>query len=337
MPHHIQDEQNDMKKIIVAIIGLAAAILPLSASADDVKDASGRKERNYFNSLEIAANIGTTGLGLEVASPVTEWAKVRVGFDCMPHFKRHLQFTVENYIDDRLANNFDRINEMMSNQTGYPINRDIKLESKPTMETFRLLVDVYPFQANRHWHFTVGFFVGGRSIGSSINTPADMSSLMGVKMYQSLYKNATSEDFVNNPKDYPLFGILTFDEETAKSFQRKMISAGQLGIYAGDYEDGTPCMMLPDEQGILELKTKVNPFRPYVGFGYGGNLSRDGKWQASVDAGVQFWGGSPKLTANDGTVLNDLTNLSKETKSYIDLMKALPVYPTVDLRISYRF
>lgn len=326
-----------MKKFIIAIIGLASALFTFPALADEVNDAPGKKERNIFNTLEIAANIGTTGLGLELATPITEWAKVRVGFDCMPHFKRNLQFTVENYIDDRLVDNFDRINEMMSNQTGYPINRNIKLESKPTMETFRLLVDVYPFRANRHWHFTAGFFVGGSSIGTSINTPDDMSSLMGVKMYQSLYENATSEDFVRNPKDYPLFGILTFDEETAKSFQKKMLSAGQLGIYAGDYEDGTPCMLLPDEEGILELKTKVNAFRPYLGFGYGGNLSRDGKWQASVDAGVQFWGGAPKLTASDGTVLNDLTNLSKETKSYIDLMKALPVYPTIDLRISYRF
>lgn len=326
-----------MKRIAVVIMGLAASILASTANADSADAPAEKKTRNFFNTIEVAANIGTTGLGLEVASPVTDWTKVRVGFDCMPHFKRHLQFGVENYIGGEITDNFDRINEMMTSQTGYSINRSVRLESKPSMETFRFLVDVYPFKSNRHWHFTAGFFIGGGSIGTSVNTRADMSSLMGIKMYDSLYENTMSEDFVNNPQDYPLFGILTFDKETALSFQDKMRRAGRLGIYAGDYKDGSPCMLLPDGQGILELKTKVNRFRPYLGFGYGSCISRDGKWQASFDAGVQFWGGVPKLTANDGTVINDLTNLSKETKSYINLMKALPVYPTIDLRISYRF
>ena len=96
-------------------------------------------------------------------------------------------------------------------------------------------------------------------------------------------------------------------------------------------------MLLPDEEGIFKFKTIVNRFRPYIGFGYGGSLSSDGRWQASFDAGVQFWGGVPELTANDGTVINDLTNLNKDVRSYIDLMKAMPVYPTIDFRISYRF
>lgn len=326
-----------MKKIAITIIGFVAILLTASVYAEKGSVASDMKAHNVFNTIELAANIGTTGLGLEVASPVTEWAKVRVGFDCMPHFKRHLKFNVENYIGDRLAGNFDRINEMMSSQTGYNINRAVNMESKPTMETFRFLIDIYPFKSNRHWHFTAGFFAGGRSIGTTLNTSDDMASLMGIKMYESLYRNATSEDFVRNPQDYPLFGFLTFDKEVAKRFQEKMLNAGQLGVYVGDRKDGSPCMLLPDEEGILRLKTKVNCFRPFVGFGYGGSLSRDGKWQASFDAGVQFWGGVPKLTADDGTVINDLTNLSKETKSYINLMKALPVYPTIDLRISYRF
>ncbi len=326
-----------MNKISTCLFLTICALMPSVAMAEKSKLLSDMDEHNVFNKIEVAANIGTTGLGLEVASPLTDWAKVRIGFDCMPHFKRSLKFSVENLIGGEIGENFDRINEMMSSQTGYNINKTINLESKPTMETFRFLVDIYPFKTNKHWHFTAGFFVGKNSIGTTLNTPDDMASLMGIKMYDSLYDNTMSEDFVNNPQDYPLFGILTFDKQTAKSFQEKMKRAGQLGVYAGDHKDGSPCMLYPDEEGVLELKTKVNCFRPYIGFGYGGNLSRDGKWQASFDAGVQIWGGVPKLTANDGTVINDLTNLSKETKSYIDLMKAMPVYPTIDFRISYRF
>ncbi len=326
-----------MNRLYTAIIGAACAFLPMATHAEDSKLISDMKSHNVFNTIEIAANIGTTGLGLEVASPMTDWAKLRVGFDCMPHFKRHMEFSVENYIGAQIGDNLDRINEMMYDLTGQSVSPTVKMTSKPTMTTFRLLVDIYPFKANKHWHFTAGFFVGGNSIGNTVNTADDMASLMAMKMYDALYHTTTSEEFVRNPEDYPLFGFLTFDKETAEQFQKKMLNAGQLGIYVGDNEDGSPCMLLPDEEGIFKMKTKVNRFRPYIGFGYGGNLSRDGKWQASFDAGVQIWGGVPKLTANDGTVINDLENLNKDAKSYIDLMKAMPVYPTLDFRISYRF
>lgn len=326
-----------MNRIFSAIICAVCALIPTAAHAEGSKLISDMKTHNVFNTIELAANIGTTGLGLEVASPMTEWAKLRVGVDFMPKFKRNMEFSVENYIGEKTGDNFDRINEMLSDLTGQTISRTVNMTSKPTMTTFRLLVDIYPFKANRHWHFTAGFFAGGNSIGTTINTPEDMSSLMSLKIYDALYHTTTSEEFVRNPEDYPLFGFLTFDKETAEQFQRKMLNAGQLGIYVGDKEDGTPCMLLPDEEGIFKMKTMVNRFRPYLGFGYGGNLSSDGRWQASFDAGVQIWGGVPKLTANDGTVINDLTNLSKDVKSYIDLMKAMPVYPTLDFRISYRF
>lgn len=326
-----------MKRFLTAIIGLVSVLLPLSSFAEESRLISGMKSHSVFNSVELAVNIGTTGLGFELASPMTDWAKLRVGADFMPKFKRDMELQTVNYDGASSGDNFDRINEMMFDLTGQSVDRTLNTVSKPTMNTLRVLIDIYPFKSNRHWHFTAGFFVGGSSIGSTVNTADAMSSLMALKMYDALYRTTTSEDFVKKPEDHPLFGFLTFNEQSAEQFQKKMLNAGQLGIYVGDNSDGTPCILLPDDEGIFKMKSKVNRFRPYIGFGYGGNLSRDGRWQASFDAGVQFWGGVPKLTANDGTVLNDLTNLSKDVRSYIDLMKAMPVYPTIDLRISYRF
>ncbi len=326
-----------MNRIYSKIICAVCALMPIATHAEGSKLISDMKAHNVFNTIELAANIGTTGLGLEIASPMTEWAKLRVGVDFMPKFKRNLEFGIENYIGNEIGDNFDRINNMLTSLTGNSVSETVNMTSKPSMNTFRLLVDVYPFKANKHWHITAGFFVGGNSIGTTINNPDEMASFLSLKIYDSLYHTCTSEDFLQHPEDYPIFGFLTFDKENAGMFQEKMIEMGQLGIYVGDKEDGTPCMLLPDEDGIFQMKTVVNRFRPYLGFGYGGNLSRDGKWQASFDAGVQFWGGVPKLTAHDGTVINDLTNLSKDAKSYINLMKAMPVYPTIDFRISYRF
>ncbi len=294
-------------------------------------------EHGVFNTIELAANIGTTGLGLEIASPMTEWTKLRVGFDWMPHFTIPMTFNLESYDDGKINDKFQRIQELMYDISGMDIDKEIQMESKPNITTFRLLVDVYPFKNNRHWHFTAGFFIGGSYMGKSINKMQEMPSLLALNMYDRMYKGITSDDFIDKIKDEPIFGTIYLDPEVAETLQEKMLGLGQLGVHVGDYKDGSPYMMMPDKDGTVSAKAKVNRFRPYLGFGYGGNLSHDGKWQASFDAGVQFWGGVPKVTTHDGTVLNDLTNLRGKVNNYMNLMKAIPVYPTIDFRISYRF
>ncbi len=310
------------------------------------------KEHNVFNSIELAANIGTTGLGLEVATPMTKWTKLRVGFDWMPHFTIPMNFALGSYVDGKVDDKFDKIQDLMYRMSGMTIDKKVQMESKPTMTTFRLLVDVYPFKSNRHWHFTAGFFVGGNSIGKSLNKITEMPSLLALNMYDRLYNEITSEDFFEEAtRDpdylYHLTGISALqgaylDPRVADELIDKFESMGKLGVHVGDFgydEDGKPIpyLMMPDTDGTVSAKAKVNKFRPYLGFGYGGALSKDGKWEASFDAGVQFWGGAPKVTTHDGTVLNDLINLRGKVGSYMDLMKAIPVYPTIDFRISYRF
>lgn len=337
-------------KSFVKILALSCAIIPAAANAQlahNIKYLTGQmKEHNVFNSLEIAANIGTTGLGLELASPMTEWTKLRVGFDVMPKFTIPMNFSMDSYVDGQINDKFDRIQELMYNISGMTIDKEIKMESKPTMTTFRLLIDVYPFKNNRHWHFTTGFFIGGNSVGKSLNTITEMPSLLALNMYDRLYTGITDDDFLETVDDPDylanLLGIpslqgVYLDPEVAIDLQNRMRDYGRLGVHVGDYKDGTPYLMMPDTDGTVSAKAKVNRFRPYLGFGYGGALSPDGKWQASFDAGVQFWGGVPKVTTHDGTVLNDLKNLRGKVGDYMGLMKALAVYPTIDFRISYTF
>ncbi len=340
-----------MRKSLLKLLAIGLAVLPAQIFAQHSKFSSTyqSKDENHesvaeqmkrngvFNTIEIAANIGTTGLGLELASPMTQWAKLRAGVDFMPSFTIPMTFSMDSYVDGQISNKFERIQELMYDLSGMTIDKEIKMDSKPTMTTFRLLVDVYPFKNNRHWHFTAGFFLGGNSVGKSLNTMSEMPSLLALNMYDRFYTNITADDFIENVLDNPIYGDFYLDPEVAMELQDKMLGLGRLGVHVGDYKDGTPYMMLPDKDGTVSAKAKVNRFRPYVGFGYGGALSPDGKWQASFDAGVQFWGGVPKVTTHDGTVLNDLTHLRGKVGSYMDLMKSIPVYPTIDFRISYRF
>ena len=314
--------------------------------------AESMNKHGVFNSIEIAANIGTTGLGLEVASPITKWTKLRAGIDWMPHFTIPMNFELSTYTDGQVDDKFDRIQEMMYDMSGIKIDQEIQMQSRPTMTTFRLLLDVYPFKNNRHWHFTTGFFLGGNTMGKSVNKMLEMPSLMALNMYNRLYNEITSDEFYDKAAFDPDFladftGIdalkgTYLDQRVIQELQDKMFSLGKLGVHIGDYgydEDGEPVpyIMMPDNDGTVSAKAIVNRFRPYLGFGYGGALSKDGKWEASLDAGVQFWGGVPKVMTHDGTVLNDLINLRGKVRSYMNLMKAIPVYPTIDFRISYRF
>lgn len=350
-------------KSILRIIAIAFCLMPISGYAQwaDPINTNEKKtlaekmnEHGVFNTIEIAANIGTTGLGLEIASPMTEWAKLRAGVDWMPQFTIPMSFGLENYMDGQINDKFDRVQGMMYEISGMTIDKKIEMESKPTMTTFRLLVDIYPFKNNRHWHFTAGFFLGGNSVGKSINKMQEMPSLLSLNMYNRFYEQYSDipteneevfqEYIMENQISFPILGEQYIDPDPdSPEFQfyynkiHTFQSYGRLGVHVGDYKDGRPYMMMPDKDGTVSAKAKVNRFRPYVGFGYGGALSRDGKWQASFDAGVQFWGGAPKVTTHDGTVLNDLINLRGKVGTYMDLMKAIPVYPTIDFRISYRF
>lgn len=338
---------------IVAIICFLAPISTYAQRQDNGQTnshcnlAENMKEHGVFSTIELAGNIGTTGLGLEIASPMTEWAKLRVGFDWIPRFTIPMSFTLDSYVDGKINEKFDRIQDMMYKLSGLTIDQEIIMESKPTMTTFKMLIDVYPFKNNHHWHFTAGFFYGGKTIGKSLNSITEMPSLLALEIYNRLHNEITSEDFYDKAtSDENYLANITgltalqgtyIDPRVVDQLQEKMGSLGELGVHVGDYKDGTPYMMQPDKDGTVSATAKVNHFRPYLGFGYGGAISADGKWQASVDAGVQFWGGVPKVTTHDGTVLNDLVNLRGKVGDYMDAMKIFPVCPIIDFRISYTF
>ena len=135
--------------------------------------------------------------------------------------------------------------------------------------------------------------------------------------------------------DEPIFGTIYLDPEVALELQKKMLNYGRFGIHVGDFKDGTPYMMEPDEQGSVRAKALINRVRPYLGIGYEGYMDAAKRWSAGFDLGVIFWGGVPKVYTHDGVCLNDLENLRGDVKDYLDLMKGFPVYPTLNFRLSY--
>lgn len=295
-------------------------------------------ESGVLNHLDLSLNAGTTGLGLEVSSPITEWARVRVGVDWMPRFDVPLYFDIQSYTDDGKINssNFSKAQELMESLTGFEVDETVVMNGTPTMTQFKFLIDVYPFRSNRHWHFTAGFYAGSRQIAKACNTIEEMPSLLAIGIYNRAYEFIKKTDFVDTPLDIPGYGDLYLDPDLADVLKEKFESFGRLGVHMGDYKNGAPYIMEPDKDGTLRARALVNAVRPYLGFGYGGALSSDKRWTGSFDVGAMIWGGSPDVITHDGVnMTTELDNVRGKVGTYLGLIKTMKVFPVVSLRIAY--
>ena len=124
------------------------------------------KEHDIFQHLDVSVTAGTTGIGFDVASPVTEWAQLRLGYEFMPRFTKRMSFEMtingqpaRSYDEDgnRQETRFDKLNNFMYSYTGFDMEDHADMIGKPTLNNLKLLVDVFPFKNNRRWHFTAGF------------------------------------------------------------------------------------------------------------------------------------------------------------------------------------
>lgn len=293
-----------------------------------------------FNKLDLALNVGTTGLGLELATPVTEWVKLRAGVDWVPPFTVPMSFDIHSYTDGGKINssNFHKAQELMTSISGYEIDDAVIMDGTPTMTTFKFLVDVYPFKNNRHWHFTAGFYAGNRQVGKARNTIEEMPSLLAIGIYNRLYEYVMETDFVETPLPIPGYGDFYLDPDLGDKLKEKLTDFGRLGVHMGDYKDGTPYIMEPGKDGLLRAKALVNAFRPYIGFGYGGAISADKRWNASFDCGAMMWGGSPDVITHDGVnMMTQLVDVPGKVGRYLEIMRAMKVYPVISFRLAYTF
>lgn len=337
-----------MKKTILLFALALLPVLSLSAqSSASSPTATGEPgshgfpmlgKAGIFNQLEVGGVIGTTGLGLEVAAPLTEWIKVRAGVDWVPPVKVPMHFNIQAYTigDGGVVNtgNFGRVQEIMG-ELGYDIDQTVDVDAHPRMTTFKFLVDVYPFRHNRHWRFTAGFYAGGRNIGRAVNSIDEAPSLVVMGIYNKLYEYVMTTDFVETP----VYNDVYLDPDMADKLKEKFSETGRLAVHMGDFvKNGQPYMMEPGRDGQVKANAYVNAIRPYLGAGYQGALSRDCRWQLGVDLGAQLWGGSPDIVTHEGVdMTNQLRDVPGKVGKYLRWIKRLKVYPTLAVKISYTF
>lgn len=338
------------------------------------------KEHDIFQHLDVSVIVGTAGIGIDLATPVTEWAQLRLGYEFMPRFTKRMSFEMtingqpaRSYDEDgnRQETRFDKLKEFMYSFTGYDIEDHVDMIGKPTLNNFKFLVDVFPFKNNKHWHFTAGFYWGSSKFAEAVNSTEAMVSLVSAGIYNKMYTSAKNGDplITFDPNQFPsLSGVgIEMPEEVRKKFLDYGDMGFSVGYFSHDITDADgnvlisktmvdtkgktvrrPYIVEPDEDGMVRATASSNSFKPYLGFGYGGNLlKKRNDWKISFDCGAMFWGGTPNLviyhglklpdgTYRDVSLTEDVVNIGGQVGSYVKVFKALKVYPVLSLRVTKR-
>lgn len=292
-----------------------------------------------FKHLEVALTGGTTGVGIDFATPVNDFLQLRGGFSFMPKFTLSMKFGVgieENmYLRDEAGNtlhddegnpllsDFGQIINYVEGFTGSKTQNEMTMMAEPSIHNFKLLIDVHPFR-NKRWHFTGGVYIGSSTIASVINSREDMPTLYTANMFNKIYAKAEADE--------PYASFMGIDIYAGPA----LLDYGRIGLDVGQRADGSTYKMEPNEYCMVGVDAKVNTFKPYLGFGYGtSSLSSTRKTNISFDCGVLFWGGAPDLITHDGTNLTkDITNIEGKIGQYVDLARKFQVFPVINLRIS---
>lgn len=326
---------------------------PLTVATPAKQEAQPEKVSNPyrlrpFEHLDLGVTLGTTGIGIDAAMPVSEWLQLRTGFSFMPKFDYHMSFGVQVGDDaSASASKFKRLSGMLEGFTGYKVDDHVDMIGQPTFWNFKLLADFFPFR-NKHWHVTAGFYLGSSKIAKAFNTTEDMPSLMAVGIYNNLYEFYTKVDeefgvpwYVTHSfmegvlPDNVQFGDPVVNAEISERLQ----NYGRMGMHVGDFKsDGHAYMMEPDGDSMVKATIRVNSFKPYLGFGFSGRLLKnDDRYQIGFDCGALFWGGTPSIKTHDGTDLaKDVENIGGKVGTYVDFFKAFKVFPLLNLRITKR-
>ena len=351
------DDMTTSKKILTPLLMLLTMVHSLQAQEN-------KTSLEAFKHLDIGVTIGSTGLGIDIASPLSKYVQLRTGFEIMPRFEKSLHFDIQSFDENgnRTGATIEQMSSRLEKFMGYKADNEVRMVGRPTMWNFKLLVDVFPFR-NKNWHLTAGFHWGPSKIADAINGLEEAPSLVAVNIYNNIYDRVS--------QGLPIYGDITLGGSDAEA----IIKNGRMGIRVGDYtdryvtetypatdengdyiDDGhggyvlvtdyvldangnripMPYRMEPDANCIVSANVKVNSFKPYLGFGYNGRLFKnDHRYRIGFDAGLMFWGGTPSIITHDGTNLSkDVTNIGGKVGNYVDLISGFKVYPVINLRIT---
>lgn len=117
-----------MKKFSLLLVLFAVAPLAMAGNKYDPTD------KKMFNHLAAGLNVGTAGIGIDVATPICKWVQVRAGYN-FPTIKMNTELDVSDY--------YDIPSELVST---YAIPEEFDVKGELNFGTGKLLFDIHPFK-----------------------------------------------------------------------------------------------------------------------------------------------------------------------------------------------
>jgi len=138
------------------------------------------------NHLSISASAGTTGIGFEVAIPMTDYVNLRAGYEKMPRIRKSVMVS---YYYNR-----------QSFQT--------EVEGNFNLESWKILLDVYPSKYYT-FHVSMGFFSGETDIVTVQNVVPlnDIIQSLPIGGYDIIIENGYASASIRTNKTKPYLGI----------------------------------------------------------------------------------------------------------------------------------
>ena len=163
-----------MKKTVFTILAALALLMPGTAAAQDL-----------FNHLAVNAHVATTGVGVELSTPITKFITMRAGVTCMPGFSFNAEVDGQYYVNGE-SNNF---------------TVDLDANLKRTQGS--VIFNVYPLAKAKvcsSFFLAAGLYFGGDKLvkinGHSDEIANDLKQLNGANPYIELgdYKLPVDEN-----------------------------------------------------------------------------------------------------------------------------------------------
>ena len=148
---------------LMLLAGLAASTGPAQAQDNNL---------GAFRHLGADLNVGTEGIGISIASPVTNYLELSLGVDFMPGFKISGDVDVDdihyNYTDPTTGANVPQTIPMSQ----------VNISGKLSRTVCSFKASVYPFGAKNDWFVAAGFSFGGKKIAKLSGHSDDVQHFM---------------------------------------------------------------------------------------------------------------------------------------------------------------
>lgn len=155
-----------MKKIAMAVL----LLFTVMGSAFAQESEKSQFERGVFNHVGVNVGVGTEGISVGVAAPLTNFLEFEAGVNVMPGFKVNDDLTIETQTVPVTYNGY-------STTVQIP---DAKVNAKGDFSrtTFNIKANVYPFGGNSKFFVAAGLSFGGKKIAKVNGTSEELRGIV---------------------------------------------------------------------------------------------------------------------------------------------------------------